>query len=81
MAWLRAAGKTVKQPTEEEIPEMEAHDDPKPRKEDQLEDLRGGAVAEAAVQGAEDDDKDPDDQDMMPVDLIDMSDDGETPKK
>ena len=30
---------------------------------------------------AEDDDKDPDDQDMMPVDLIDMSDDGETPKK
>ena len=55
VAWLRAAGKTVKQPTEERIPEMEAHDDPKPRKEDQLEDLRGGAVAEAAVQGAEDD--------------------------
>ena len=55
VAWLRAAGKIVKQPTEEEIPEMEVHDDPTPRKEDQLEDLRGGAVAEAAVQGAEDD--------------------------
>jgi hypothetical protein len=55
VAWLRAAGKTVKQPTEEEIPEMEAHDDPTPRKEDQLEDLRGGAVAGAAVQGDEDD--------------------------
>jgi hypothetical protein len=34
---------------------MEAHDDPTPRKEDQLEDLRGGAVAGAAVQGDEDD--------------------------
>ena len=34
--------------------ELEAHDDPKPRKEDQLEDLRGGAVAGAAVQGDED---------------------------
>jgi hypothetical protein len=54
-AWLRAAGKTVKQPTEEEIPEMKAHDDPTPQKEDQLEDLRGGAVAGAAVQGDEDD--------------------------
>ena len=55
VAWLRAAGKTVKQPTEEKTPEMEAHDDPTPRKEDQLEDLRGGAVAGAAVQGDEDD--------------------------
>ena len=55
VAWLRAAGKTVKPPTEEEITEMEAHDDPTPRKEDQLEVLRGGAVAGAAVQGDEDD--------------------------
>ena len=54
VAWLRAAGKTVKPPTEEGIPEMEAHDDPTPQKEDQLEVLRGGAVAGAAVQGDED---------------------------